>query len=218
MAISKSAKNLVLLWGWSRTEKSYQKLVDFAPENWKIYHISYPELMPSGRVEELRETLSSFLRKNNLNKVYLMGHSLGGALALEFAYHHPEHVIRLFLIDASGIVDGRSAFRALLNIILRSGRRRERWSLAVHDITRSFSHPLLHVKLGRHAHYRDLQKEAAKLKVPTLIFWGREDRIKPLSHGQKLHQLIPDSKLIIIEDEGHDWIIHSPELFWKHIN
>lgn len=39
--------------------------------------------------------------------------------------------------------------------------------------------------------------------VPTLILWGREDKIIPLEIGEQLHRDIPDSKLQIVENAGH---------------
>lgn len=43
-----------------------------------------------------------------------------------------------------------------------------------------------------------------KITVPTLIIWGAEDHIIPLALGERLHQAIPDSKLVIIPRCGHD--------------
>jgi pimeloyl-ACP methyl ester carboxylesterase len=42
-----------------------------------------------------------------------------------------------------------------------------------------------------------------RLKMPVLIVWGTEDRLLPLSLGEKMHQLVPQSELEIIPGCGH---------------
>lgn len=73
-------KNLVLFWGWSRSKVSYQGLIDSAHKDWKIYHISYPDLIPDG---------SSLL--NTLWKVVIHSHAKAQKLAqmLRSMYNDP---------------------------------------------------------------------------------------------------------------------------------
>ncbi|MCD6072102.1 MAG: hydrolase or acyltransferase, alpha/beta fold family [Microvirga sp.] len=52
----------------------------------------------------------------------------------------------------------------------------------------------------------NLEKLTAKyetLKVPTLLVWGRQDKLVPLSVGRRLHRALPDSRLVVIEESGH---------------
>ena len=50
-------------------------------------------------------------------------------------------------------------------------------------------------------------------RLPTLVVWGREDPIVPLSAGQLYHESIPGSKLAIIDNCGHRPEIEKPEEF-----
>lgn len=50
-----------------------------------------------------------------------------------------------------------------------------------------------------------------QIEVPTLIMWGREDKIIPLENGARLHQAIRNSQLIVIERCGHDPPDEQPE-------
>lgn len=210
-------KNLVLFWGWNRNEKSYQGLIDVAPEGWNIYHISYPELIPNGRLDKLQENVLKFLAENGLDQAYLLGHSLGGALALEFAYHHANKVKGLFLIDSEGVYDGNSSLKSLFNVALHSRMLTGGMKDNLRDLFRSLRNPILHAKLGHLAHHLDVTDEASKLAVPTTIMWGDADRIVSIDQGQRLHYLIKGSKLVILKGQGHDWILNSPELFWQNI-
>ena len=50
-----------------------------------------------------------------------------------------------------------------------------------------------------------------RIKVPTLIIWGREDKIIPLENGVRLHYAISTSQLVVIERCGHDPPDERPE-------
>jgi pimeloyl-ACP methyl ester carboxylesterase len=50
-----------------------------------------------------------------------------------------------------------------------------------------------------------------QIELPTLIIWGREDKIIPLENGVRLHQAIRNSQLVIIERCGHDPPEERPE-------
>lgn len=212
-----SEKNLVILWGWGRNDRSFQGLINTAPSDWKIYPIQLTDLLPKGKIEERMAAVSRFLTKHNLAKASFLGHSVGGALALEFAYHYPERVTKLYLADSEGVHSKEPTITAAMTVFRDTYNREEGPVAFLRYISRLAQKPILHIKLGRFAHHVDLQKEAKRVKVPTVILWGEKDGITPLWQGKILHKLIPKSKTVIFKDQGHDWIIYNPELFWKNI-
>jgi pimeloyl-ACP methyl ester carboxylesterase len=50
-------------------------------------------------------------------------------------------------------------------------------------------------------------------QMPTLIVWGAQDTIIPVSHAYAAHQAIPGSKLVVIDDAGHFPHVETPERF-----
>jgi pimeloyl-ACP methyl ester carboxylesterase len=42
-----------------------------------------------------------------------------------------------------------------------------------------------------------------QMKMPVLLVWGEEDKITPLSHGETMHRLVPQSQLDVIAGCGH---------------
>jgi pimeloyl-ACP methyl ester carboxylesterase len=52
-----------------------------------------------------------------------------------------------------------------------------------------------------------------KLSFPVLIVWGENDRLVPLRHGQRAHQLIKDSKLVVFDHCGHIPMMEKPKEF-----
>ena len=61
-------------------------------------------------------------------------------------------------------------------------------------------------------HYPNLPHLLSRLKrLPTLIIWGREDPIVPLSAGELYHSSIPGSKLVVIDKCGHRPEVEHPD-------
>jgi 4,5:9,10-diseco-3-hydroxy-5,9,17-trioxoandrosta-1(10),2-diene-4-oate hydrolase len=54
-------------------------------------------------------------------------------------------------------------------------------------------------------------------RVPTLIVWGREDPIVPLSAGAAYQAAIPGSRLVVLDRCGHHPHIEHPEAFVQHV-
>lgn len=207
---------LIILPGLNRDARSYKNLVRQAPKSWKIITVSYKTLLSGLNLNEFKISFQEYLHKDNLSSVYILGHSTGGALAMEFAHHHPSKVKGLFLVDSEGIYGAESLRKMVVNLLanlISQGKFIE--SLKV--VFNLIADPLLSLRLAHYAHHASLEKEAASIKIPTLILWGERDRITPLWQGEKLHQLIPTSKLIVFKGQGHDWIVNSPELFWKYL-
>ena len=51
--------------------------------------------------------------------------------------------------------------------------------------------------------FEEFTAQYPTISVPTLIVWGRDDKVIPLAIGEKLKQDIPDSKMVIIDEAGH---------------
>ena len=57
----------------------------------------------------------------------------------------------------------------------------------------------------------ELAQKYRQISIPTLILWGREDTIVPLTHGERLHHAILNSRLIILDHCGHIPHEETPE-------
>jgi pimeloyl-ACP methyl ester carboxylesterase len=67
-------------------------------------------------------------------------------------------------------------------------------------------------------HYPNLPPLLHRLKrVPTLIVWGREDPIVPLSAGEAYQAAIPGSRLVVLDRCGHHPHIEQPEIVVQHV-
>jgi pimeloyl-ACP methyl ester carboxylesterase len=176
----------------------------------------------------------------------IVGHSLGGGVAMQFAYQFPQMAERLVLIGSGGL--GREVnplLRAfslpgteyVLPLVLapqlhhaagsvgrllgRFGLRAdpflsEVWSAwsRLTDVRaqRAFIHTIRAVidVAGQRVSARDRLYLAHE--VPTLIVWGDRDQVIPVAHAHIAHELMPGSRLEIVENAGHFLPFERPEL------
>jgi len=51
--------------------------------------------------------------------------------------------------------------------------------------------------------FSEIGRRFPEIDVPLLALWGKQDRVVPLSVGQRLHEELPDTRLVVLEDCGH---------------
>lgn len=171
--------------------------------------------------------------------VILVGASMGGAAAIDFALAYPEAVKTLVLIDSAGYTAGpnmgKFMFRPvgyLATAFLRNPNVRQRISLnAYHD--KSFVSldaqvcAALHLKSNgwdqaliaftKSGGYTSFGAKLAQITQPTLILWGECDRILGTGDAYKFKEAIANSQLIWIENCGHVPHLEKPQLTAQHI-
>lgn len=211
-------EDLLMFWGWTRNDHSYKGLVDTAPKNWQIHTINFEDLVTHGWIDKLSENVRQHLEEKNLNKVHVMGHSMGGALALQFTHQNPKLVNSLYLLDSAGVYGHETLPQLFTNFFkshsLHGSKKAKENSKAMY---RAFRRPLAHLRLAKYAQFVDLQEEAKQIRVPTTLIWGEKDHLIPVWQGERFHELIPGSKLIVLPGMDHDWPLHAPRLFWENI-
>ncbi|HUN43404.1 MAG TPA: acetoin dehydrogenase dihydrolipoyllysine-residue acetyltransferase subunit [Acetobacteraceae bacterium] len=158
----------------------------------------------TGDAEVLRQAVAGFVDALDLGPVHVVGHSLGGALALLLAAHRPGLVRSLTLIAPAGL--GPDINPAFIEGFVRASRRKdavEVLQLLVHDpalVSRTMVEEVLRFKrldgvtaaLAAIAHawfaggrqQVSVAADLARLDTPVQLIWGREDRIVPVTHAQ----------------------------------
>ena len=158
--------------------------------------------------EGLAEVMLDLVAALGLGRVALVGHSMGGGVAMVAAADRPEFVERLVLIAPScyatprTIVDrlvsmpmlGPAIFRRLLGPIALRRHVRDGDSAGPHEA--SFE------MLRRSSSTATLEARVSRVRCPTLVIWGRGDRVAPWTHGQRLAREITGARLEVL-DCGH---------------
>jgi pimeloyl-ACP methyl ester carboxylesterase len=184
-------------------------------------------------IEEHTDEIYKIIVEENLTRLTLVGNSLGGAvallLAIRLAEQEPTRLSRLVLIDSAGdknylpahlklvrsilgtpaiyLSPGKLATKMILRMCYYDKRKitsKEVAAYASSIASGAGRHALL--QTARQCIPPNADELLAKVKmitVPTLILWGRQDRVMPLRVGELLHQAIRNSTFEIIEQCGH---------------
>ncbi len=191
----------------------------------------------------MAEDLSALMDYLAVPRAHILGWSMGGYVAQEFAIKYPAKVDRLALVTTAPNIDGYG--RAVLNSWInakRSNLSREQWyrftapylfSPALLDdaarfeaaISNGASNPFAQQD---HAFIRqaeaclafDASERLAAIKAPTLVVGSTDDVLVPVRNSQKLAALIPGSTLKILQG-GHVGLIEYPNeynaVFLEHL-
>ncbi len=190
------------------------------------FRVYMPDLPGYGRSEKPADfsysvpdeaaVVLGFLDALGLKQVDLGGWSMGGWIAQRIGSEHPERVRRLILFDSAGIYEtpkwdtrlftpSTPADLDQLDALLMPNPPKVPGFIA-RDILRISKKNawVIHRTLDRALTGRDTTDSLLPgLKMPVLIVWGAEDKITPLSQGEKIHQLVTQSQLEVFAGCGH---------------
>ena len=174
-----------------------------------------------------------FMEALRLEGVVLMGNSMGGLTALATVLRHPDRTKALVLVDSPGlgrelawqirlvslpgvgILMEALKVKAGLRIAPAIFHRPERMEPIVYEeLQRLHGIPELRRAvlsalrngvnlLGLRPPLRLLQNRSTPLPVPTLVVWGREDRVIPVAHAERIGRQVPGVQVRILPDCGH---------------
>jgi pimeloyl-ACP methyl ester carboxylesterase len=181
----------------------------------------------------------------DLEKVDLLGHSMGGLTALQLALDSPERVNNLILVDSGGL--GRTMpFDVRLFFWLKPerlfplfGQGFMTWALAqddqryrgrrdeLFDFTWAIYNQPEIIPSGARAfnrwvgpfgvHY-DVRDRLRELEMPVLLLWGEHDRIVPYSDALQARRRIDHGRVVAFTHCGHSPFTERPEDFARVVN
>ena len=178
----------------------------------------------------------------NIKRATLLGSSYGGAVAATCALDYAERVEKLVLIGAVNNnrplnyklmrVFGSPVFGDVVSPLLIGSRRllrqrmkrvydRHQWVLderrvhARHLLLRAAGTQRAMIRTVRRWDAERISRDAHLIRHPTLLVWGENDREIPLADGERLHEQIPGSRLIVFLNCGHVPHEEYPEEFTK---
>lgn len=171
--------------------------------------------------------------------VILVGASMGGAAAIDFALNHPEAVEKLVLIDSAGfaVTSNKGKFLIpplgyLATSFLRNPKIRQKISVnAYFDETLASvdaqTCAALHLEMPnwnqaliaftKSGGYGGFGEKLSEIQQQTLILWGKQDRILGTADAVKFERAIANSQLIWIPDCGHVPHLEKPQIAAQHI-
>lgn len=206
---------IIIIPGWTySTDKWTEFSGTLKKSGRKVDTLGVPGLTePSSKIWDLK-SYSLWLKEKlkNEKSVVLIGHSNGGRIAIAYAAANPGKLSRLVLIDSAGIFHNepplrlkRFVFRTVSKIGKGLGVSKKSGSLMYklageHDYERA---NLNMRETMKNLIYKDLTPQMKKITTPTLIIWGEDDKVTPISDARKIKSQIKKSKLFVIKGAGH---------------
>jgi pimeloyl-ACP methyl ester carboxylesterase len=232
----------VLIHGLMASSNYWEKVFGPLSRYGKVFALDMPGYGRSGKVEsggygidDLVKYLDSYVDTMGLRKVNLVGHSMGGIVAIKYAFLHPNKVERIVIVGSPFYPRPLPIYFKLLNVpILGRGF----FWLATRPLGRFYlkkaffneekmEDPFLKdlkmasysavVSSMRSIQSTDLRPGLSGLKHPVLIIWGNEDRFVPVSIGKELHKEIKGSRIVIFDRCGHCPMIEWPQRFCHEV-
>ena len=214
----------LLIHGLGGSSKDWRNLMPYlAYAGFRVYAPDLPGYGKSGQPSDFSYSVSdeanavvSFMDALGLKQVDLAGHSMGGWIAQLVAVHHPDRVRRLMIFDSVGLhvppdwdtklfTPANAAQLDQLDVLLMPNPPRVPAFIAT-DILRVSDTNAWVIRRAIAAMFDGSETTddlLPQLKMPVLLVWGDVDHITPLSLGEKMHQLIPQSQLEVIHGCGH---------------
>jgi 4,5:9,10-diseco-3-hydroxy-5,9,17-trioxoandrosta-1(10),2-diene-4-oate hydrolase len=171
--------------------------------------------------------LRAFLDELGIERVHLLGNSLGGGTAARFALENPRRVGRLVLMGPGGLNlnvlsadPTREALRAFIStmVVDQSLVTDELVEERYADATKPGAREAM-ASMGASFWNPDtfedgmLWREAHRIRQHTLLTWGREDRVNPLDGALAALKLIPKASLHVFPNCGHWAQVEAAEEF-----
>ena len=217
------------------------------------FHVIVVDLPGFGSSEALRgghsfagldRVLEEVVRRHARGgRAHVVGHSLGGAVSLNFAHQHPDRVDRLVLVDAAGIL--------LMNLLAMAPDRVALPEVGIAPVDRVMRRVDAHVNgwgrslvgriddkmdmsrwlkqnpavrnalLGPHTQVdasiglmeHDFSPAVHAVQAPTTLIWGRDDPVAPVRTGRVLAARMTQARLHVMDDTGHVPMNERPDTF-----
>lgn len=215
---------VVLVHGLGGRAEDWAKLAPYLSRaGFRVYLPDLPGYGQSQRpagfsysVTDQASIVVGFFDSLGLKQVNLGGWSMGGWIVQRVALAHPDRIRKLMLFDSAGLhtkpdwdtalfTPTSAAELAQLDALLMPKPPVVPGFIAS-DILRISRGNAWVVRRALSSMLTGLETTDSllpELKMPVLIVWGAEDQITPLSEGETIHKLIPQSQLDVIADCGH---------------
>jgi 4,5:9,10-diseco-3-hydroxy-5,9,17-trioxoandrosta-1(10),2-diene-4-oate hydrolase len=172
--------------------------------------------------------LTGLLDALGIQETHLVGHSMGGAIALHFTLAEPERVTRLVLVDSLGLGMGPPWIGLLmLLMILLPLRHISLWiaqRLVMYYPSKfdweefrelggqtGFDKRIFLRMFRQPKQWTFSAKQLSRICPPTLLLWGEGDRNFPLARAQAAQRLIPNARLHVITEARHIPFLDQPK-------
>jgi 3-oxoadipate enol-lactonase len=199
------------------------------------------EPAPRFMLEDHADALFDALGELEIRRAVVVGLSWGGMIGMRLALQHPEKVAGLALLDTSAeqeTLAKRIRFRAFIAMHRRVGfplglfhkevaplmfstrTLAERPELVDGTYRRAMGFDrggLSRASIAVVVHRKNILPELQRIRAPTLVICGNEDRSTPPDKSENIANAIPHAKLVVLEGVGHMSALEEPDAVNSHL-
>jgi pimeloyl-ACP methyl ester carboxylesterase len=192
------------------------------------YRVYVPELPGFGKtpprgdgfhMPELTAFVRDFAEHLELDHFHLLGHSIGGGIALQYAFKFPQKVKGLVLVSSFGLGKeiafwvrflSQPVFCHSIGRMILGMQKAIKWLVRLVYAPFTFVNPITRYKMDIGMKVTSLNGQTnvdkhrlGELTMPTVLIWGERDLIVPVSQAYAAAELIPDCQLHVFDNCGH---------------
>ena len=231
-SICGSGDRVILLHGWACNSSFWHHQISALAETHQVIAIDFrghghSSIPQSGyTIARLTADIRELIVQLELSPAIVIGHSMGGMVAQQYAILHPEDVNRLILIATAANDTGK----ALISVAIADEEKKTDYR---HSFNTHFGHwftsnssPKLmswvrdqmlqtpeEVALSLVDSYRDLdlRSRLPSINLPTLVIGARDDTSTPSTASEVIAGSIPEARCIVIDGAGHFVQLERPD-------
>lgn len=230
---------ILLLHGYTSEKDSWLQFADYLTKDYHVVIPDIPGYGESSQLMDASYNLSNqmsrlhkFAQAINLKKFHIAGNSMGGFFSGIYAVRYPDEIVSVGLFDAGGVMPlEKNAVMKMMGkgenpVVLKDSGDWPRIMGLVFVNPPSLPYPLKKVfvqkALANRSFYEkalkeikpdyfSLEKQLPKIKAPTLILWGDQDKIHDVSSVPVFEKGIKNHKTVIMKDCGHVPQVEKPK-------
>lgn len=227
---------VILLHGYTDSWHSFETTLPFLPESLHVFAISQRGHGDSERPKnnyhpkDFAADVAAFIRKKNVGPAVIVGHSMGGVIAQQFALDYPQLTKAVVIVSSDvafknnpGLPEFAAEIGKLTDPVSHEFAEGFQKSTEYRPIDPAFHKLVVNETLKLPAYVWkqvvdgfmsvDYTKDLSRISKPTLIVWGDKDAICQRAGQITMSERIKNAKLLVYEDTGHALHWELPERF-----
>jgi len=233
-----SKETIVMIHGYAANKENWVRFAAYLTETYHLVAIDLPghgesvkDLNINYNWENQVQNLHDILAQMNISTFHMAGNSMGGEISCLYAVKYPDQVKSLLLIDPGGIfhyecelthlfqggqnpfiINCEDDYKKLMDFAM--GKKPFiPWPIISVMAERAIENQTINNKILfdiQRDQRLEFEKEIQKIRVPTLIMWGAQDRLISAKNADIFEKMIPNSQKIIFDGVGHVPMLEVP--------
>lgn len=212
---------VILIHGLSGSVRWWLHNVPVLAKHFRVYALDLIEYHPEAArrrfmLPEAARRISLWMEALGLESAFLIGHSMGGAIAATLAADSPNLVEKLVLVNPAALFPRWRLPLSLPHLVLKAPHFSPTLvPVLLQDAWRTG--PRLLFTAARDLVLSNLRPKLPRIQAETLVVWGRHDGILLPARAEEICALVPHSRLFVLSNAGHNPMWEQPAEFNAHV-